>query len=97
MKEGFAQIIIENVYLIKSVFYDKTTRRVIRIGDGWRKIRKGDIIYFGGHVGVLSKDNGLEGFLDKLDSYINILFHESMEREFRKGHSETFSVLRWKE
>ena len=97
VKEGFAWVIIEKAYLVGSVFYDEKTQRAIRIGEGRRKVKEGDIIYFGGHVGVLSKNNGLEGFLDKYDSYFDILFHEPMDREFRDGYSMTFSVLRWME
>jgi len=62
-----------------------------------KDVKIGDIVYFGGHVGVLSEDNNPKGVLDTNDKYINTLFDVPAEESFENAYNSSFSILRWRE
>ena len=67
-------------------------RRFARITDG--KVRVGDILYHGRHVGMLYEENG-NGQLDAADKVVHTLFHEP-ELLTVKAFGWPEVVLRWR-
>ncbi len=67
-------------------------RRFARVKDG--KVKVGDILYHGRHVGMLHEENG-NGVLDNNDKVVHTLFHEPEVLTVKKfGWPEV--VLRWR-
>ena len=78
----------------EGLFYNSKNEPIMFGKEG---VQVGDVVYFGGHVGVLSKDNSPEGFLDENDLHIHTLFDRVAEEPLSKRFSSEFSVLRWKD